>query len=1034
MYLSEISVKRPVLASVFSLLLVIFGIISFFKLPLREYPDVNPPIVSIQTTYTGASADIIETRVTQLIEGIISGIEGIRTIESESEDGRSNITIEFNIDRDVDAAAADVRDRVARIVNNLPDEADPPEITKLDNNTQEVMWLRLTSDIYNQMELTDYADRFLIDRLSTVDGVARVRIGGERRYAMRIWLDRKALSARGVTVDDVAQALRRENIELPAGRLESYKREFTLRVERLYESAEDFGKLVIKRGDDGYLIRLRDVADVEVAPEDKRTELRSVGLPAIGLGIAKQSRANTLVVTRGIRKEMEEIIPSLPDGITLKVAYDSSLFVESAIDEVYSTLFMTIALVITVIFLFLGNVRATLVPAVTIPISLISAFIVLYLFDFSVNLLTLLALVLSIGLVVDDAIVVLENIFKKIESGMPPLAAAFKGSNEVGFAVIATTLVLLAAFIPISFLEGDEGRLFTEFAITMAAAVAFSSLVALTLCPMLCSKILKQESAKKGFSQKVEAVMERVMVPYKKALDLALAHKSYIILSTVIAIPAIYFLFTIIPGEFEPTEDRGVFFTVIQGPEGSSLEYMKQKTRTLEKDLGVLIDSGEANQTLVILPGIQGSTGSVNSGIGIILLEPWDKRERTAQEIVKGIQPKLFSYPGILAFPILPKGLTQGRLSQPIQFVIQGSSYEELAEWRDKFLEKLKAYPGIVNVDFDYKETKPQYLIDIDRDRAASLGVSNQAIGTTLETALGSRQVTTYIDKGEEYDVILQMDDKGRQTTRDLNNIYVRSSTTNELIPLSNLVTLKETSDAASLNRFNRLRAVTISGTPAPGYTQGEVLAKLEEISKEVLPKTAKIDYKGESRTFKETSASFYLIFALALIVVYLVLAGQFESFIHPFVILTVVPLSIFGALAGLFLFGVTMNIYSQIGILMLVGLSSKNSILIVEFANQLRDQGMEFFKALEQACLLRLRPILMTALSTAIGALPLVLATGAGAESRLSLGVVVFVGVLFSTFLTLFVVPVFYALMAQNTDSPEANTRLLEKQLKEGK
>lgn len=1034
MYLSEISVKRPVLATVLSLLLVIFGLIAFFKLPLREYPDVNPPIVSVRTTYTGASADIVETKITQLIEGIISGIEGIRTIESESEDGRSNVTIEFHINRDIDAAAADVRDRVARIINELPDEADPPEITKLDNNTQEVMWLRLTSNSYSQMELTDYADRYLVDRLSTVDGVATVRIGGERRYAMRIWLNRKALAARDVTADDVEEALRRENVELPAGRLESYKREYTLRVERLYETAEDFGNLVIKRGDDGYLIRLRDVADVEVAPEDRRTELRANGNPTIGLGIAKQSRANTLVVTRGIRKEMESIIPSLPPGISLEVAYDSSLFVEAAIDEVYSTLIMTLILVVAVIFFFLGSLRATLVPAVTIPISLISAFMILYALDYSVNLLTLLALVLSIGLVVDDAIVVLENIFKKIEQGMPPLVAAYKGSNEVGFAVIATTLVVLAAFIPISFLEGDVGRLFTEFAITIVAAVSFSSLVALTLCPMLCSKILKKEEGDNAFTQWVEKTLEKSMGVYGEWLEKALNHKNWIIWTTLGAIPLIYFMYTLIPGEFEPTEDRGVFLTVIQGPEGASLEYMKQKTRAVEQDFEKLLESKEADQTLVIIPGIQGSTGVVNSGIGIVHLVPWDERERTAQEIVREIQPQLFSHPGVLSFPILPKGLTQGRLSQPVQFVIQGSSYQELSEWRDLMMNALKQYPGLMNVDYDYKETKPQYMIEVNRDRAASLGVSNQTIGRTLETALGSRQVTTYLDKGEEYDVIVQIDDEERQTPQDLNNIYVRSSTTNALIPLSNLVTLKKTSDAASLNRFNRLRAVTITGTPAPGYTQGEALDKLEEIAKEVLPKTAKYDYKGESRTFRETSASFYLIFLLALIVVYLVLAAQFESFIHPFVILTVVPLSLFGALMGLFSFGVTMNIYSQIGILMLTGLSSKNSILIVEFANQLRDQGKEFYAALKEACLLRLRPILMTALSTAVGAVPLVIATGAGAESRVSLGVVVFVGVMFSTFLTLFVVPVFYAIMAKNTDSPEANSRLLEEQLKEGK
>lgn len=1030
MRISDTSIKRPVFALVISLLLTLFGLLSFSKLPLREYPDVSPPVISIRTGYIGASAEVVESKITQPIEGIISGIEGIETIESESQDGDSTITIEFNINRNIDAAAADVRDRIARILNELPPEADAPEITKLDTNTHEVIWLRISSDRYNALELTDFANRELVDRLAVVEGVARVRITGERRYAMRIWLDRKALAARLLTVDDVENALKRENLELPAGRIESYKREFTVRTQRLYTTAEDFKNLVIKKGDHDYLVRLADVADVEVGPEDKRTELRANGQSAVGIGIAKQSRANTLDVTRGVRKELAKIQSTLPKDIEVVVSYDSSLFIESAIHEVYFTLAITLFLVVGIIYLFLGNFRATFIPAITIPISLIAVFILLYILNYSINLLTLLALVLAIGLVVDDAIVVLENIYRRIESGTKPLAAAFLGTRQVGFAVIATTLVLVAVFIPIGFLEGNVGKLFTEFALTLAGSVAFSGLIALTLCPVLCSKILKSETQSTGTF--VSRLLDQLCTPYRRSLDWALKHPFILTILSLTSLPLIYYLFTTLPDEFEPLEDRGYFYTYFKAPEGSTLEYMKMHARKIEESFARLKANQEASQTFLVIPSRFSSTGSLNSGRGVVLLEPWEKRSRSSKEILDDISKDFKEIPGIQVIPVLPKGLSLRKTGQPIQLVLQGSSYDELAEWRDRFIEKIKDYPGITSIDYDYKETKPQVIVEIDKDRAANLGISSEVVGKTLETMLGSRKVTTYLDRGEEYSVILQSKEDHRRTAGDLTGIYVRSSLFPELVSLYNLVKVKETADAASLNRFNRLRSITITGNLSAGYTLGPVLKYLEKTAEEILPSSIKIDYKGESRIYRENNASFLFVLGLAIVIVYLVLAAQFESFIHPFIVLTVVPLALLGALWGIYLWGITLNIYSQIGMVMLIGLSAKNSILIVEFTNQLRSEGYELHQALKEASLSRFRPILMTALSTAIGSIPLVVATGAGAESRISIGVVIFIGVFFSTFLTLYIVPVFYSWMAKHTQPPEANSQELDRQLKQ--
>ena len=1020
MFLSDTSIKRPVFASVISLLLITFGIISFTRLPLREYPDVDSPIITISTSYTGASASVVETKITQIIEGSVSGIEGLKTIESSSEDGQSSVSLEFDIDTDINEAANDVRDKVSRVSGDLPDEAGSPEISKRSTSNMPVLIIGLVHPTMSQLELTDYADRYLVDRFSVVDGVAQTRIFGEKRYSMRIWLSRKALAARNLTVGDIEDALNVENVELPAGRLESKDREFTLRVKRGYQTPEDFRKLVISRGDDGYLTRLGDVARVEIAAESLRESFNADGKNMVGLAVNRQSTANTLAMINGVKKVMKELEPGLPQGMEMIIMRDSSLFVEAAVREVVISLGIALTLVICIIFLFLGNGRAALIPAVTVPISLISAFIVLYVLGFSVNLLTLLALVLAIGLVVDDSIVVLENINRHIEEGEPPLLAAFRGAREVGFAVIATTLVLVAVFVPISLLEGDMGKLFTEFAFAMVGAVCFSTLVALTLSPVMCSKVIKSKEKEGLLGRTVEAVFARVISLYDRVLKRVVRHPFACLFVLILFCGSVWILLGRLQSELEPQDDRGALMASVTAPEGTGFNtsqgYMDQVAVRLNK----LIDKGEARHVLTRTPGGRNSNGAVNSGMGIIELKPWEERDRSASQIAREVFQELSQVVGVKAFVIQPPGLTHF-FGQPIQFVIGGPTYEELVKWRDIILAKAKEYPGMMGVDADYKETTPQFRVAVDRDRASELGVYSQTIGRTLETMLGSRQVTTYVDNGEEYDVILQGEEDERRTPTDLENIYVRSSRTGELIPLSNLVALEERADASSLERYNRVRAITISASIAEGYSLSDCLDYLEKSVRQELPSTATISYKGMSQKFKETSGSVVFVFVLAVVVAYLVLAAQFESYVSPFIIILTVPMGLLGAVLGMIWFNVTLNIFSEIGLVMLIGLAAKNGILIVEFANQLRDRGMEFEEALFRASRLRLRPIAMTGLSTAIGALPLVLSSGAGAASRIALGTVICFGATSACLLTLFVVPIGYFYLARHQASPKA-------------
>lgn len=1028
MILTDLSVKRPVFASVISLLLVAFGLVSFDKLPLREYPNIDPPVVSIDTNYRGASAAVVESRITQLIEDRISGVEGIRHVSSSSSDGRSSVTLEFDISRNIEDAANDVRDRISGLLDNLPDEADPPEVQKANGSDEVIMWLNLVSDQMTTLELTDYTNRYLSDRFSVVDGVARMRIGGGKVYAMRVWLDRQALASRSLTVADVEAALRAENVELPAGSIESKERHFTVRLERGYRTAEDFANLVITQGEDGYLVKLSDVARVEIGSDEERIMFRGNKEAMIGLGVSKQSTANTLEVARAVNALVDKINPTLPAGMSIKRSYDSSVFIEASIKEVYQTLFTAMILVIIVIYLFLGSVRAMLIPAITVPVSLLGTFIVLYALGYTINLLTLLAMILAIGMVVDDAIVMLENIHRRIEEGDSPLKAAFLGAREVAFAVIATTLVLVAVFMPITFLEGDLGKLFKEFAVTMSAAVLFSSLVALTLTPMMCSKLLKPSSQDSWLVRKVDGIMTKVSNRYQLSLKSAMAHPILVSILVLVALGSSVYLVQKVPQEFAPQEDRGSLFLMVNGPQGASYEYIESYMNEVENRLMPLVETGDIKRLLIRAPRGFGRAADFSNGMAIIVLEDWGKR-RPVKEVIVDINKRLANLAGVQAFPVMRQAFGRG-VGKPVQFVIGGPSYEELARWRDIMMQKAAQNTKLLGLDHDYKETKPQLRVVIDRDRAASLGVSISNIGRTLESMLGSRLVTTFMRDGEEYDVIVEGERDNQNTAADLQNIYVRSERSQELIPLSNLVTVEEFADASSLNRYNRMRAITIEASLEDGYSLGEALDYMNQLARTYLPAEAVISYKGQSLDYQESGSSMYFVFILALGIVFLVLAAQFESYIHPVVIMLTVPLATVGALIGLWLTGQSLNIYSQIGIIMLVGLAAKNGILIVEFANQLRDKGVDFDKAIIQASAQRLRPILMTGITTAAGAVPLVLAVGAGAETRFVIGVVVLSGILLATLFTIFVIPAAYGLFARNSGSPEAIAQQLEKEL----
>ncbi|OOC09698.1 efflux RND transporter permease subunit [Thioalkalivibrio halophilus] len=1028
MILSDVANRRPVLAIVFNLLLVTFGLIAWDQLPLREYPDVDPPVVTVDTNYPGGSAEIIEREVTQRLEDRIAGVEGIRYMQSSSDDGRSRITVEFGLDRDIDAAANDVREAVSRAQRNLPDEVEPPRITKADSDSSPILWLNLSSDRMSALELADYADRNLVDRLSVVDGVALVRLGGARSYAMRIWIDREALAARDLTVLEIQDALERENVELPAGRLDSDEREFRVRIDRSYRTPGDFENLVLRRGEDGQLVRLGDVASVNIGADTERTEFRGNGEDMIGLGIIRQSNANVLEVASAVKALAADLEGSLPEGTSLVPTYDESVFIEGALQEVYVTLGVATLAVVAVIYLFLGSWRATLIPAVTVPVALTAAFIGINLFGFSVNLLTLLALVLAVGLVVDDAIVMLENIHRRIERGEPGLLAAWRGARQVGFAIVATTSVLVAVFVPLAFLDGMVGRLFSEFAIAMAIAVVFSSIVALTLAPVLSGRLMHKGDDETGAARMVGRVFGAIEAGYGKLLSGGLRVSWLVVPLLGGVLVGAWYLFDSLPEEFAPEEDRGAFFVMVDGPEGASFDYMSRQMAEVEERLQPLMseEGGPIRRALVRTPRGFGGVETVNDGFVIAILEHWEDREPSGREVMNWIEDSIGEMPGVQARAVMRQGLSTGAPGPPVQFVISGPDFETLEEWGNAVLDEVRDVDGLRNLRLDYEPTQPQLSVSVDRDRAGDLGISMRDIGRTLDILLGGRAVTRWQDRGEEYDVILEGLTDQRRTTEAIDNIHLRAES-GELVPLSSVVRYEERAGPASLSRYNRGRAVTLQGGVGGELTLGEALEVLDAAAERVLPEEARIDYKGQSLDLREGSEAILFVFALALLVVFLVLAAQFESFVHPFVIMLTVPLAVVGALLGLSLTGQTLNIYSQIGIVMLIGLAAKNGILIVEFANQLRDRGREFRDAVIEAGRLRLRPVLMTALTTVAGSIPLILASGPGEETRFVIGVAVFSGVLFATVFTLFVIPATYYLIARGTTSPLATTRRLE-------
>jgi multidrug efflux pump len=1005
MTLPELSIKRPVFATVLSLVLVLLGLVCYDRLSVREYPAIDPPVITVDTTYPGASAAIVETQVTKVLEDTLSGIEGIDFIASISRQESSQITVTFKLNRDQDAAAADVRDRVGRVRGRLPDEIEEPIIQKREADAQPIMYLAFFSDRHSALEISDYADRYVKDQLQTLPGVAEVRLFGERRYSMRIWLDPERLAAYSLAPQDVEVALRRQNVEVPSGRVESQQREFTVLSETDLRTPEQFNDLIIKEAN-GYLVRLSDVGRAELGPLDERLIVRFNSKPAIALGVIKQATANPLEVSEAVQAVLPRVRESLPEGMQVRMANDKSIFIAESIKNVYATIGEAILLVALIIFIFLRSLRATLIPLVTIPVSLIGAFALMYAFGFSINTLTLLALVLAIGLVVDDAIVMLENIFRHVEAGMAPKKAALVGSREISFAVVAMTITLAAVYAPIGFMSGITGRLFTEFAWTLAGAVIVSGFVALSLSPMMCSKLLKRQEERNFFYRVIERVLRGITVSYRALLKAALSVRPLVLLVGLAVAGGSYFLFGVLKSELAPVEDQGNIIASFRGPEGATIEYTDAYAKRLEE---IALKVPEADRVFVV-----SGSPTVSQGRVIIRLIPWGDRQRSQQQIGLAITPEMVAVTGIVAFPSNPPPLGQSIRDKPVNVVIQTSRpYSELQKMVDAMLEKVGNYPGLVDVDSDLKLNSPQLDIAVDRDKAAAVGVEIDALGRTLETMLGGRQVTRFKREGEQYDVVVKIADFDRQNPDDLRRIYVRGRD-GAMLPLSNLITIKETVAPKELNHFNQLRAATITAQLAPGYSLSDGLDFLEKTSKEVLASDAFLDFGGQSREFRQASSSMYLTFLLALAFIYLVLAAQFESFTDPLIIMLTVPLSITGALLALWWSGGTLNIYSQVGLVTLIGLITKHGILIVEFSNQLRAQARPMREAVIEAAALRLRPILMTTGAMVLGAVPLALATGAGAESRQDIGWVIVGGLLVGTFFTLFVIPVVYTYLSR--------------------
>ncbi len=1005
MSLFELCIRRPVLSTVLSLLVLVLGAISYTRLDVREYPKIDEPVVSVSTTYPGASADVIESQITKVLEDSLAGIEGVELMTSRSRSERSDIDVRFRISRSPDSAAADVRDKVARVRARLPDTVNEPVIAKVEADAFPIIWMAVSAGDRTPLEVSDYLARYVKPRLSVLPGAADVWIFGERRTAMRISVDRDRLAGYGLTPQDIENALRRQNIELPSGRIESATREFSIVASTDVSTREQFDNLIVANVK-GYPVRLRDVADVGVGAVSERVIARFNGKPSINMGLVKQATANPLDLSQALRAELEKINPTLPAGMRIAIGYDSSVFIERSIKSVFTTVGEAVLLVALVIFFFLRNVRATLIPLVTIPLALVGSFALMYAFGFTINTLTLLAMVLAIGLVVDDAIVVLENIYRNVESGMERVAAAVKGIKEIGFAVVAMTLTLTAVYAPLAFATGRTGRLFIEFALALAGAVLVSGFVALTLSPMMCSKLLKHQPTHGRVFTTIEGWLDAMTRGYARSLAWLLERRWIVVIVWFMAAGLAAVFFSLLRSELAPLEDRGVIFGRMQSPPGATVDYTSNQLRAVEGFFAEVPEAASYN-------AIAGFP-SVDFGTGILRLKPWEERARKQQDISRELNQKFQTLPGIIGFAVNPPSLGQSGRSLPVEYIIMAQMpYADLDRIVQQFIAEISKTGIVQNPQSDLRLNTPELRVDVNRDKLSDLGIPVEAVGRTLQTMLGGSQITRFKKDGEQYDVIVQVAPRDRSRPNDISDIYVRARD-GSMVQLANVVTVLEGVSPSSLNHFQRLRAVAISASLAPGYTIGDALTMMDATAKRVLPPDALTDLNGQSREFRDARGSFYLTLVLALIFIYLVLAAQFESFADPFVIMLSVPLSMAGALFALWITGGTWNIYSQIGVITLVGLITKHGILIVEFANQLQERGEALFDAIKHSAVLRLRPILMTTGAMVLGAVPLALSSGAGAESRIQIGWVIVGGMTFGTLLTLFVVPTMYTLMEQ--------------------
>ena len=1040
MFITELSIRRPVVSWVMSLILIVFGLFVFWKLPVRELPSgIQPPVVQVQVNYNSAAAPIINQEVTQVLEDVIGGAEGIKNIDSKSENGRSTINIEFDTSIELDNAANDVRERVARVLDNLPSEADPPQILKRAAGFTTTMWLALSSPSWSDLELGDYAERYLVDTFSSVKNVGRILVGGLRELSIRVWIDPIKLAANDLTIQEVEQALRGENIRLPAGTLEADNIDLTLNLDKSYNSIETIEQLPIKKNNK-QIVTLSDVAKIEFGPVSEKTLFKAqrkdqLNLKTVGIGIYAKSGASTVELSKEIKKKIIQVNKTLPDGLKLEIAFNRATYVGAAINEVYKTLVIAFVLVVIIIYLFLGNLKAVIVPAIALPVSLIASFLGIYLFGLSINIFVLLSFILAIGIITDDSVIMTDAIYRRIENGETPLVASYKGSKQITFAIIATTLILIAVFLPLIFIEGISGTLFKETAIALSFSIVVSSFVALTLSPMLASKFLTKKTDKNIIINKFEKFFLSFSKFYEETLSILIKKTKSISLFIILVVIGSIFLFDFSKKELLPMEDRGAYLVIGFTDEGSSFEYTQEKAQVIEKRLIPLLqeENSPYSRFIMRVPGFGSSANSFNSFIIIALLDNWDNRNKNSQTVMREAIGKIVTVPQAVAFPISPQSIRVSSYNKPVQMVIYGSTYEELELIQSQVIRTLRKNGNLSRIESDYSRNKPEVQLLINKNKAKDLGVSTEKIGRTLETLYGGKKVTTFNKLGKEYPIILQQYLADRRNKEGISKIFVRSDTTGKLISLVNLVDFKEVGAAKELSRYNRQPAITISANISENYSLSDAIKYLENTMEQVAPQS-QITWKGKSEEVKETSNELFIIFALALLTAYLVMAATFNSFVHPFIIILTVPLAIFGGLVFILFLNSSVNIFSQIALIILIGISTKNSILIVDYANQIRTKGKNIEAAVKEACNIRFRPIIMTSLSTMIAMMPLVIGNigpGAGEGSRLAVGSTILGGMIISTFFTLYVTPAMYLALAKNTKRIDSVDIELKKELR---